>query len=100
MRSKFTSVEDEELVTSIQNNPGNLQKTFRELAAKWGTHTPESISDFYYRKVKNQHFCFATVGKTKVTTNTKIVKDIIPDFKETNLWVKIKKLFKKCFKDA
>lgn len=97
MRNRFTEAEVEELVASVKANPQNLQKIFRELAAKWGTHSAKSIQVHYYREVKNANQCFLTVGEKKAFLNRKIVPEnmeVEPIKIKKGLWDKIKNFFK------
>lgn len=97
MRNKFTEVEVEELVASVKANPQNLQKVFRELSAKWGTHSAKCIARYYYQKVKNTNQCFLTVSEKKAFLNRKIVPEnmeVEPVRIKKSLWDKIKNFFK------
>lgn len=97
MRSKFTNTEVEELVASVKANPQNLQKVFRDLSVKWGTHSAKSIQTHYYRNIKKTHQCFLTIGEKKAFVNRKISFEnpTIEHQSITNsLWTRIKNFFK------
>lgn len=74
-RNSFTEAEVEEIVASVKENPTNLQKVFRELSEKWGRHSPQSISRYYYANLKNSRTLFITVCDRRGIANTKISRD-------------------------
>lgn len=97
MKNRFTQAEVEELVDSVRKNPENLNRVFRELSVKWGTHSVDSIKFYYYTKVKNSNELFLTLGEKKAFLNRKVVKEgdrTIPIRVRKTIWVRIKNLLK------
>nr|DAG83976.1 MAG TPA: TRF2-INTERACTING TELOMERIC RAP1 PROTEIN TURN HELIX, RIKEN Structural [Caudoviricetes sp.] len=97
-RNKFTAEEVKELKSAIKKNPSNLQKIFRELSQKWGTHSTDSICNYYYINLRKTEACFLTVGEKKAFLNRKIVPEGMPEesYKvRKSLWEKLKNLFSK-----
>lgn len=94
--NKFTDKEIEELTNEIKNNPLNLHKVFTDMSGKWGTHSPESISQYYYRKLRKDQPCFLTVAKKGAYINRKINhKGIAPiEVLSNSIWSRIKKFLK------
>lgn len=78
----------------ISENPNNLQEAFRKTAEECNI-TPTAINNKWYGLGYKEAWkntigtCFMTVGK-RYTVNSKNTKEA----KKTNIWTKIKKLFK------
>lgn len=94
--NRFTDKEIEELTNEIKNNPLNLHKVFTDMSAKWGTHSPESISQYYYRKLKKNQLCFLTVANKGAYINRKVNHSgIAPsEILSNSIWSRIKKFLK------
>lgn len=79
--SKISTVENALLLKeAICNNPGNLSKAFREVAAKIGS-TARSLAHLYYAvpnsclHKNNLGTCFIIISDNVILENTKIKKE-------------------------
>jgi hypothetical protein len=94
---RYSNNEDKVIIRKVAMYPNNLQKAFKEAGIKIN-RPASSVSERWYKKLKNSNVVFVTYGKKgTVNVNRKNVHEKTTDntIIKIGLWKKILNLFKK-----
>lgn len=69
-RRRWTSEEEQVLLSQVRQNPGNLAKAFRATSEIIGRN-PHSIEQRWYGKVRHSETVFMTIGANAMSVNAK-----------------------------
>ena len=73
MANRYTEEEDQIILKHIKERAGNIQEAIKKASLEID-RSPVSISERYYRTLRNREALFALISPTGVAVNTKIDK--------------------------
>lgn len=76
-RRRWTSEEEQVLLSQVRQNPGNLAKAFRATSEIIGRN-PHSIEQRWYGKVRHSEAVFMTISANAMSANSKVSDNTQP----------------------